>query len=143
MKTVRKVIVLAVVMIALVGVAAAADGMAPIDPSIIGEWRWTEASTPVGSLEPLPRQEYLVTFREDGTVLLDFESNEIDGVFTADGSTVSITPDTSGSPDWLPGSPAERLLELISQARDYSVTESELSLETLGGNGSLDFERVN
>ncbi|MDA3948260.1 MAG: META domain-containing protein [Spirochaeta sp.] len=156
---------LAVILVAIGGGALWADGMpvsepdapavsetapepespaAPdIDPSIIGAWLWTEAETPVGSLSPLPRQEYTITFREDGTMMMDFESNDVNGTFTADGTTVAISPESSNRVSWLPGSPAPRLIELLSEARDYALSGGTLELETLAGRGSINFDRVN
>lgn len=133
---------LIVVLVALTGAFAFAGGMETIDPSIIGQWSFTEAVTPAITLGPLPGQEYLMTFREDGTVTLDFEGNIIQGTFAADGTTVAITPDLSGEPSWLPGSPAAQLVEIISQARGYTVDENTLSLEAVGGTSSVNFERV-
>jgi hypothetical protein len=117
--------------------------MPDIDPSIIGVWLWSEAETPVGSLGPLPRQEYTITFREDGTMAMDFESNRVNGTFTADGSTVAISPEASTGVSWLPGSPAPRLIELLSEARGYALSGDTLELETLAGRGSVNFDRVN
>lgn len=114
-----------------------------IDPSIIGVWLWTEAETPVGSLSPLPRQEYTIEFREDGTMTMELESNRVNGTFTADGTTVAISPEASTRVSWLPGSPAPRLIELLSEARDYALNGDTLELETLAGRGSVNFDRVN
>lgn len=113
-----------------------------IDPTIIGTWRWIEASTPVGSLTPVPQQEYTMIFAEDGTVVLSAEANQVRGEYTADGEIVAIELQTSTRAAWLPGSPAPRLIELLGEARDYTVADAELQLATLGGNGSLDFQRA-
>lgn len=113
-----------------------------IDPTIIGTWQWLEASTPVGSLTPMPRQEYTMTFAEDGTVHISAEANQVRGEYTADGEIVAIELQTSTRAAWLPGSPAPRLIELLGEAREYTVTEGVLELATLGGAGSLDFQRV-
>lgn len=133
----------AVVLLVAVGGTALAGGMPSIDPSIIGEWRWTGASTPVGNIGPLPGQTYTITFREDGTMTMAFEANTVNGTFTADGTTVAIEPAASTRASWLPGSPAPRLIELLSEARAYEVSDASLELETLRGTGSINFERVN
>lgn len=131
------VLALAVVIAAVV----VAGGMPAIDPSIVGTWQFTTASTPVGDLGPLPGQTYRVTFREDGTMTMNLERNEIDGSFTATSGDISIEPQDS-SPSWVPGSPGPRLIEIIAQARTYDVTADTLALEALGGRGTLNFDRV-
>lgn len=132
---------LILVLVALVSAFAFAGGMETIDPSIIGRWSFTEAVTPAVNLGPLPGQEYFMTFREDGTVTLDFEGNVIQGTFAADGTTIAISPDLSGEPSWLPASPAAQLVQIVSEARGYSVDEGTLSLEA-GSTSSVNFERV-
>jgi len=119
----------------------AAPAAAPqIDPTIVGDWLWIEADTPVGSLTPLPRQEYVISFGDDGSVSITAESNQVNGTYTADGTTVSIELEASTRAAWLPGSPAPRLLELLAEARDYGLDGGQLQLETLGGRGSLNFD---
>jgi hypothetical protein len=137
-----KKVAIVLVLVALVSGLALAGGMETIDPSIIGRWSFTAAVTPAVNLGPLPGQQYFMTFREDGTVTLDFEGNVIQGTFAADGTTVAISPDRSQEPSWLPGSPAGQLVELISQARTYTVDNDTLSLAIIGGTSSVDFERV-
>jgi heat shock protein HslJ len=114
-----------------------------IDPTIVGDWLWIEADTPVGSLTPLPRQEYVIAFRDDGSVSITAESNQINGTYTADGTIVAIELQASTRAAWLPGSPAPRLLELLAEARDYGLDGEQLQLETLGGRGSLNFDPMN
>lgn len=132
---------LAVGLIVVVGAMALAGGMPAIDPSIVGTWEFTTADTPVGDLGPLPGQTYRVTFREDGTMTMNLERNEIDGSFTATSGDISMQPEDS-SPSWVPGSPGPRMVEIIAQARSYEVTESTLALEALSGRGTLNFDRV-
>jgi hypothetical protein len=133
---------LLVVLVALVAIPVFAGGSPMIDPSLVGVWRWTTADTPVGSISPRAGQDYLLELRDDGTALMTIEGNRIDGAYTADGSTISLTPNNPEEPSWVPGAPGPRLVELLSEARDYQLTGSSLAFETLRGRGSLGFERV-
>lgn len=138
----RRALVVLGIAVAVAG-AALAGGMPGIDPTIVGTWRWTDAEIPLVSLEPPGGQDYIITFRADGTLTMDFEGNEYGGTFTADSGSISIVPEEPDAPTWVPGSPGPRLVELVSDSRGYRVRRGELRLETLGGNGSLNFEPVN
>ena len=80
------------VLVAMVAIPVFAGGSPMIDPSLVGVWRWTTADTPAGSISPRAGQDYLLELRDDGTAEMRIEGNRIDGAYTADGTTISLTP---------------------------------------------------
>lgn len=139
-----KVFAVALILLAVVGGTLLAGGMPTMDPTIVGEWRWTGASTPVGQLGPLAGQTYIVTLREDGTMTMAFEDNTVNGSYTAISAILSIEPEAAPNASWLPGSSAPRLIELLAEPRGYVISDDgALKIENMNGAGSIDFERIN
>ena len=122
---------------------AVADGIGKTDPALFGEWHWVGAETPVGIREPLPDQDYRVSFGADGGLEMTLELNRLRTSYSADGRRLAVAfPRATTLAAWLPDSPAPKFLLLIENAAGYFFRNGALFVDTLADGGTLRFERI-
>jgi len=123
------------------GIGIYADGLDGIESSLIRKWRWVETITPVEKVLPLPGEEYIIVFHEDGTVNMKLEINQINGNYTTNGKILTIIPPMIMTlASWLPDSPAPEFLNLIEHATGYFFKNEILYIDTLADGGTMRFE---
>ena len=121
-----------------------ADGSEITNPSLIGTWRWIGTITPVEEILPIPGEEYIISFSEDGTISMKLETNQINGTYYVDGGKLKVVPPMIMTlAAWLPESPAPSILKLMEYAVGYFFKEGQLYIDTYADGGTLQFEPIN
>ena len=140
--------ILFVVVMVILGVVVfpqpvCSDGIDKLDAALFGSWRWIGAETPAGDLDPLPEQDYLLTFGSEGSLRMELEINHVNTSYAADGRRLTVrSPMMATMAAWMPDSPAPRFLVLMENTANYFFRDGILHVDTFADGGILRFERI-
>jgi hypothetical protein len=119
------------------------DGVDRLDSALFGDWRWLGAETPVGEIDPLPDQDYLVSFGPEGSLQMKLEINRVNTAYSADGRRLTVSsPMMTTMAAWMHDSPAPKFLLLVENTSNYFFRDGILHVDTFADGGTLRFERI-
>ncbi len=112
------------------------------EPPIVGAaWKWVAFSDPVNGLQTIPDADrYQMTLNEDGTVNVQADCNQVDGVYTmADGNIeIALGPSTlAACPE---DSLADQFLQNLTNARVYFTKDGSLFFDLMADGGTMRFD---
>ena len=116
-----------------------AEGTAP---SLTGTWQWIAFSDPQNGPADIANPEnYLITFNEDGTVLVKADCNTAQGTYNVDGSTLTIQTGPTTQVYCGDASRGDDFLKYLSYAASYQLDDKGLHIDLIANGGTLILER--
>jgi heat shock protein HslJ len=113
----------------------------PTDPNLIGKvWKWYQFQSPVGEklVVPDPNQ-YTVEFLAEGRVHVQADCNTGNGVYTADGSSISIEVQAMTLAMCPPDSLSDQFVQGLNTAAIYFFQDGTLFMDLPMDSGTMAF----
>lgn len=105
-------------------------------------WQWTDFSDPASGTSSISDPSaYTITFNGDGTFDAKADCNNAGGVYTTDGSNITIEVQMSTRAFCPADSLSEQYLAYLSGARTYSTGPDSLRLDLAADSGSMFFDK--
>jgi heat shock protein HslJ len=121
--------------------AESTDSLTAITPQLVGPvWQWQQTLMNDNSVwEPANPANYTVQFTADGTVAIKADCNQLQGGYTSDGSSLSITLGPSTTAACGPQSIADQFLAQLGGVAIYFFQDGSLFIDLLADSGTMQF----
>ena len=103
-------------------------------------WQWVSLTDPQGVTSVPNPENYTILFNEDGTASIKADCNQVIASYTADGSSISITPGPTTLAACSPESLDQVYLAGLSNAAIYFFEEGDLYMDMQADGGTMRFK---
>ena len=102
-------------------------------------WQWTSFTDPLQQFEVEMPESYLLTFNEDGTVIIVADCNNATGSYTEDGGSLTIEVGPMTMAACPPESRSDQFVTLLDGAASYFFVDAQLYINLFADGGTMRF----
>ena len=102
-------------------------------------WKWVAFTNPVEHFAIEEPQNYLLTFKDDGSVNIKADCNHANGSYTADAGQMKIEVGPMTMTACPPGSWSDKLIDYLGFSALYFFQDGHLFIDLFADGGTLEF----